>query len=112
LFSVMPAQEQYIATVDIPVRGMGKARVGQKVIIKLDDFPYQEFGMLEGQVQEVYPSLNVRFYRVAVALPKGLESTYKHVFTCKAEMTGTAEIVTADLRLIERAFYGLRKLIG
>jgi multidrug efflux pump subunit AcrA (membrane-fusion protein) len=110
LFSVMPEQEKFIATVDIPVRGMGKAGIGQKVIIKLDDYPYQEFGMLEGQVQSVFPSLNVKYYRVLVSLPKGLESTYKQAFNCKSEMAGTAEIVTADLRLIERAFYGFRKI--
>ena len=111
LFSVMPENENFIATVDIPVRGMGKASVGQKVIIKLYDYPYQEFGMLEGKVQSLDPSLNVKFYRVMVSLPKGLQSTYKHNFTFKTEMIGSAEIVTADLRLIERVFYGFRKLL-
>jgi hypothetical protein len=111
LFAVMPEQAQFIAAVDIPVRGMGKARVGQKVIIKLDDYPYQEFGMLEGEVQSMAPSLNVRYYRVLVRLPKGLNSTYHQTFQCKSELAGSAEIVTADLRLIERAFYGIRKLL-
>ena len=111
LFSVMPANEDFIATVDIPVRGMGKASVGQKVIIKLDDYPYQEFGMLEGKIESLDPSLNVKFYRVMVSLPKGLKSTYKHNFIFKTEMVGSAEIVTADLRLIERVFYGFRKLL-
>lgn len=111
LFVVMPEQAQFVASLDFPVRGMGKAGVGQKVIIKLDDYPYQEFGMLEGRVLSMAPSLNVRYYRVMVSLPKGLKSTYNQTFVCKSEMTGTAEIVTADLRLIERAFYGFRKLI-
>jgi multidrug efflux pump subunit AcrA (membrane-fusion protein) len=111
LFAVMPTKAQFIATMDIPVHGMGKADVGQKVIIKLDDYPYQEFGMLEGRVLSLAPSLNVRYYRVMVALPKGLKSTYNRTFVCKSEMAGTAEIVTADLRLIERAFYGFRKLL-
>ncbi len=111
LFAVMPTKAQFIATMDIPVHGMGKAEVGQKVIIKLDDYPYQEFGMLEGRVLSLAPSLNVRYYRVMVALPKGLKSTYSQTFVCKSEMAGTAEIVTADLRLIERAFYGFRKLL-
>lgn len=82
------------------------------MILKLDDYPYQEFGMLEGKVQSVLPSLNIRYYRVVVSLPKGLQSTYRHQFFCRSEMAGTAEIVTADLRLIERAFYGFRKLLG
>ncbi|GLU54743.1 hypothetical protein Dfri01_42040 [Dyadobacter frigoris] len=35
LFALMPVEETFIAAVDIPVRGMGKARIGQKVILKL-----------------------------------------------------------------------------
>lgn len=110
LFAVIPLQTEYIASVDIPVKGMGKASLGQKVIIKLDDYPYQEFGMLEGKVVKMTPSINVRNYRVQVSLTNGLKSTYNQQFIVKSEMAGTAEIVTADLRLIERAFYGLRKL--
>jgi hypothetical protein len=90
---------------------MGKAAIGQKVIIKLDDYPYQEFGMLEGEVKSVFPSLNIRYYRVEVSLNKGLESTYNRKFYCRSELAGTAEIVTADLRMLERAFYGIRKLL-
>lgn len=110
LFAVVPTQNEFIATVDIPVKGMGKAHEGQKVIIKLDDYPFQEFGMLEGQVISMAPSINVRSYRVMVKLTNGLKSTYNQQFNIKSEMAGTAEIVTADLRLIERAFYGMRKL--
>lgn len=110
LFAVLPAQDEFIASVDIPVKGMGKAHEGQKVIIKLDDYPFQEFGMLQGEVISMAPSINVRSYRVMVKLTNGLKSTYNQQFRIKSEMAGTAEIVTADLRLIERAFYGLRKL--
>jgi HlyD family secretion protein len=110
LFAVVPTQNEFIATVDIPVKGMGKAHEGQKVIIKLDDYPFQEFGMLEGQIISMAPSINVRSYRVMVKLTNGLKSTYNQEFSIKSEMAGTAEIVTADLRLIERAFYGIRKM--
>ncbi len=110
LFAVIPEQNEFIASVDIPVKGMGKAHEGQKVIIKLDDYPFQEFGMLQGEVISMAPSINIRSYRVLVKLPQGLKSTYNQQFRIKSEMAGTAEIVTADLRLIERAFYGLRKL--
>lgn len=111
LFALMPIEETYIATVEIPVRGMGKAQVGQNVIIKLEDYPYQEFGMLEGKVISLEPSLTIHTYRVKVSLPNGLMSTYHQKFRFRSEMAGTAQIVTADLRLIEHAFYGLRKLL-
>ena len=111
LFAVQPRQEGFVAAVDIPVAGIGKARVGQKVILKLDDYPFQEFGTLEGQVVGMAPSLHRRTCRMEVVLPKGLESSYKRQFVCKSEMTGVAEIVTDDMSLLERAFFGIRKMV-
>lgn len=111
LFAVIPEQQDFVAMVDIPVRGMGKAEVGQKVILKLDDYPYQEFGTVEGQVVSMAPSNDVKTYRMMVALPNGLRSSYHRDFVCKSEMAGSAEIITEDMRLFERAFYGIRKLV-
>lgn len=111
LFAVIPAQQHYIALVDIPVRGMGKANVGQKVILKMDDYPFQEFGTLEGRVLNMAPSLTVKSYRVIVELPKGLQSNYSQIFQCRAELSGSAEIITEDMRLLERVFYNFRKLL-
>lgn len=111
LFAIKPAQEDFVAMVDIPVRGMGKAAVGQKVILKLDDYPFQEFGTIEGKVVSLAPSTDVKTYRMMVALPNGLRSSYHRDFVCKSEMAGSAEIITDDMRLFERAFYGIRKLV-
>jgi multidrug resistance efflux pump len=112
LFAVIPAQQQYVALVDIPVRGMGKAGVGQKVILKMDDYPFQEFGTLEGRVLNMAPSLSVKSYRVIVELPEGLRSSHAHHFQCRAELSGSAEIITEDMRLLERVFYSFRKLLA
>ena len=42
---------------------------------------------------------------VDVELPKKLVTTYEKEIEFKQEMTGTADIITEDLRLIERFFY-------
>jgi hypothetical protein len=107
----MPHQQDFVAMVEIPVKGMGKARVGQKVVLKLDDFPFQEFGTVTGNVVNLSPSADVKSYRVMVQLPNGLQSSFHQTFLCTAEMAGTAEIITDDMRLFERAFYGIRKLV-
>jgi multidrug resistance efflux pump len=112
LFAVVPEQQTYVAVVDIPVLGMGKAGVGQKVILKLDDYPFQEYGALEGKILRVEPSLDVKSYRVVVELPKGLRSTYNQTFQCRSELAGTAEVITRDMRFIERIFYGIRKMLA
>lgn len=110
LFAVIPEQQEFIAMVEIPVRGLGKASIGQKVVLKLDDYPYQEFGTVEGLVTAMAPSVDLKTYRMQVSLPNGLRSSFHQQFICKSAMAGTAEIITADLRLVERAFYGIRKL--
>jgi multidrug resistance efflux pump len=111
LFAVIPTQQDFVAMVEIPVKGIGKASVGQKVVLKLDDYPFQEFGTVEGKVLSLAPSIDVRTCRMQVALPNGLKSSYHQEFTCKSEMSGVAEVITEDMRLFERAFYGIRKLL-
>lgn len=111
LFAVIPVSQEFVTMVDVPVKGLGKARVGQKVVLKLDDYPFQEFGTVEGRVISMAPSADVKTYRLVVALPNGLRSSYNRHFPCKSEMSGTAEIITDDMRLFERAFYGIRKLV-
>lgn len=111
LFAVLPAQQDFVAFVEAPVKGMGKAAVGQKVVLKLDDYPFQEFGTVEGEVLSMAPSTDIKTYRLEVALPKGLKSSYRRTLPFKSELSGTAEIVTEDIRLFERAFYGIRKLL-
>lgn len=117
LFALLPlngaAQPQpYVGTVTITARGMGKVRAGQRVVIKLDDFPFQEFGSLTGTVTAISPTPAPGQYRLSVALPHGLRSRYGKHLRFKPEMAGTAEVITQDLRLLERIFYGIRQLLA
>jgi HlyD family type I secretion membrane fusion protein len=117
LFAIVPNNNEYIGTVQIPSQGFGKVKVGQTVHIKLDNYPYNEFGQLEGVVKEIslIPSVvgeqKQSVYLAKVSLTKGLTTTYKKELEFKPEMSGTAEIVTEDLRLIERIFNQFRKIM-
>ena len=55
----------------------------------------------------MYNTRNNLFY-VDVELPGGLASTHGKRIAFVQEMQGNAEIVTEDLRLIERIFYQIR----
>ncbi len=49
VFTVVPTNEQQIiGKAIIPLAGAGKIHVGQRVNIKLDNYPHMEFGLLEG----------------------------------------------------------------
>ncbi|WP_198045002.1 HlyD family efflux transporter periplasmic adaptor subunit [Spirosoma montaniterrae] len=111
LFAVLPASRQpYVGFVTVPAQGAGKVRVGQWVVIKLNDFPYREYGVLRGRVMKIAPTTTPRTYRLQVSLPNGLVSSYAKTLRFKPEMTGSAEIITDDMRLLERAFHNLRGL--
>ena len=117
LFAIVPDNNEYVGTIQIPSQGYGKVKVGQTVHIKLDNYPYNEFGQLEGVVKEIslIPNLvgeqKQSVYLAKVALTNGLATSYKKELQFKPEMGGTAEIVTEDLRLIERIFNQFRKIM-
>ncbi len=83
------------------------------MLIKLDNYKYQEFGITEGKGQNMYmtPDKDGNYY-IDVTFPKGLKTSYDKTLPFDKEMKGNAEIVTTDLRLIERFFYEMRKLLG
>ena len=53
VFAVMPLKNPVMAQVLIPSIGAGKVKSGQEVILKLDDFPYLEYGAITGKVKSV-----------------------------------------------------------
>ena len=110
LFAVVPHNEHVLGVVQIEQQGYGKIEVGQEVRMKLNNFPYQEYGQLKGRVDNISKIAGASGYILKVRLDQGLSTTYNKEIDYKPGMTGTAEIVTEDLRLIERIFYSIRKI--
>jgi len=110
LMAIIPEDERYLAIVHIDQQGYGKIMLGQRVMIKVNNYPFQEFGQLYGSVQTIAKVAGERGYVLKVSLTQGLLSTYNKEITYQPNMTGTAEIVTEDLRLIERIFNSIRKI--
>ncbi len=112
VFTVIPNDYKgYVGKIKAPVRNSGKLKIGQKVNIKLSNYPSEEFGMLQGTIKSIsLISDKDGNYLIDVELPNNLDTTYKKRLPFKQEMQGTAEIITEDLRLMERFFYQLRSV--
>ncbi|MFV0572969.1 MAG: HlyD family secretion protein [Xanthomarina gelatinilytica] len=110
VFTVIPSDnESYVAKLKTPVQNSGKIKVGQQVNIKLENYPDTEFGVLNGTVKNISLIADSEgFYYIDVELPKKLITSYNKEIDFKQEMRGSAEIITEDLRLIERFFYQLK----
>jgi multidrug resistance efflux pump len=110
VFSVIPTIEKgYIGKLKAPALNSGKIKIGQQVNIRLTNFPDREFGMLKGEIRNIslVPDKDGNLL-LDVGLPKGLETSYHKIIPFQQEMKGTAEIITEDLRLIERLLYQFR----
>jgi len=83
--------------------------VGQQVNIRLANYPDREFGVLKGEVKNIslVPDKDGNIM-MDVALPQNLRTNYKKEIPFQQEMKGSAEIITEDLRLLERILYQFR----
>lgn len=111
IITIVPPSGKVTAKLMVPAMGIGKVLEGQKVNIKLDGYPYREFGVIEGRVESISSVTRDNLYLIQVSLPNGLTTTYHQQLDFKQEMGGNAEIITKDLRLIERIFNQLRGLL-
>lgn len=112
VFSVVPEEEErLIGRALLPVQRSGKVKLTQRVIVRFANFPDQEFGIVNGTVSAISMVPAEDNYMVEIAFPDGLTTNYGKLLPVSHEMKATAEIVTDDLRLIERFFQPLKKIL-
>lgn len=108
--TVVPSGKQTpIGIVKVPQASFGKVSTGQKVNVRLNGYPYMEYGMLVGEIgylssvpeaadgQQTEPQ-----YTAEIVFPDGMMTTYGRELRLIQKMVGTAEIITKDRRLIMR----------
>lgn len=103
IMTVIPEKkEKPFGKITLAMENSGKVKTGQKVNIKLSNFPYTEFGMISGKVKSISLVPDQGKYFGEVEIPNGLNTNYNKQLPFFQEMTGTAEIITENMRLIER----------
>jgi multidrug efflux pump subunit AcrA (membrane-fusion protein) len=111
LATVIPDDpSRIIARANVPVSGLGKVKTGQEVNIKLSGFPYMEYGVLKGRISTLSLVPAGEYYIAEIDLINGLRSTYGINLGFINEMTGTADIITDNSRLIFRLIKPLRSV--
>ncbi|MCS4237957.1 hypothetical protein M2306_000725 [Myroides gitamensis] len=111
VFVIIPENNNFIGKVKATALNSGKIKVGQRVNIRLANYPDREFGIVQGEVKSfsLIPDKENNLL-IDIDLPKGLKSSYNKELLFQQEMSGTADIITDDLRLIERLLYQFRDL--
>lgn len=112
LFAIVSPSGEYEVELEVPSAGFGKVKVGQEVKLKLDNYPYNEFGLINAKVIGLPALPRQDTYKLKVELTDGLNSSYGIDIKYSPEMMASAEIITEDLRLIERLFNTLRSVFN
>ncbi|GHV58379.1 hemolysin [Bacteroidia bacterium] len=106
---------QIIGKASLPIARSGKVEIGQKVNIRIENFPENEYGILRGTVQNIslvpVKSGEMVYYAVEISLPDGLLTTYKKDLPYLPNMQGQAAIITEDISLLERFILPIKKVL-
>ncbi|NQU84897.1 MAG: HlyD family efflux transporter periplasmic adaptor subunit [Mariniphaga sp.] len=104
---------EWVGKVKLPIRGSGKIKDSLNVNVKFENYPYMEYGMVKGIVKSISRTPVDNYYMVEVTFPNGLLTTYEENLEnleLQNEISGNAEIVAEDLRLIQRILNPLKAL--
>lgn len=117
VFTILPEKEKMISgKIYLPMSGAGKVEIGQRVNVKLDSYPYMEYGMVESFVTSIslLPASvrEGRAYIVSVNFPDGLKTTYSLELNFGEEMHGIAQVITEEASLLRRVLYPLKHLFN
>lgn len=116
LFSIIPDKNNILGEVMISSFGAGKVEIGQIANVKINNYPYDEYGLLKGEVKSVSRITNklktqngeIDAYLVVISFSNGTITNFGKILPLDFESKGTAEIITKRKRLIERLFDNLK----
>ena len=119
LFSILPDQNEIVGEMIVPSYGIGKVKIGQTANVKVNNYPYMEYGLIKGKVCSIsrlsnkvqMPSTTQaesNVYRIIITFPNGLQTNFGKILDLDFESQGTSEIITKPKRLIERLFDNLK----
>lgn len=112
VFYINHEKSKFFCELHLLQNNMGKIKVGQRVLIKLRSFPYEEFGLLRGKITYIsdLPFKDSTFIsKVDFDLSPKLKG---HIIQyLKPGMIGDAEVITENLSIFNRLTRSILKMV-
>jgi multidrug resistance efflux pump len=105
------SQNQVVCKAILPIAQSGKVKTGLNTTIRLDAFPYQQYGILRGSVGNIALVPQKEDYQLDIKLNTDLTTSYGKTLNFRQEMQGFANIITEDRRVVERILDRFRDLM-
>lgn len=111
IFYIHPTNTVYFVEMLIPQYNFGKVEQGQKVLLKFYAYPYEQYGAVVGNIDYISAIPSDSGYLAKVSLPNGLVTNYKKPLQYRNGLSAQADIITENMKLLERFYYTLFKHI-
>ena len=110
LFYISPDTSEFEIRGVLPFEKSGLVEIGNQVIVRLSQYPHQQYGTLQGQIKKITYTPSEDGYFFVAQLNNGNVTTYKKQIALKPLMPAQLEIIIQDARLIERIFYEIKNI--
>ncbi|WP_426327280.1 HlyD family efflux transporter periplasmic adaptor subunit [Pedobacter sp. R-06] len=113
VFIVNPGNTNFFGEIQIPQYNMGKIHVGERTLVKLRSYPYEQYGMISGRLTYISDVA----YRDSVFVAKVSFEYFenKHPLRkviLKIGMQADAEIITEESSLLQRFFRNMIRILN
>jgi biotin carboxyl carrier protein len=114
VFTVLPSGlTEPVGKAMVPAKGSGKVLPGQIVHVHLSNFPDKEYGFIKGVVGSLSDvPLSDGTYVAEIVFPDGLKTTYGVSIPVSGTLTGYADVVTEEIRLLKRIVMPVKRIIN
>ncbi|WP_316801880.1 HlyD family secretion protein [Pedobacter nototheniae] len=112
VFIVNPGNANYFGEIQIPQYNMGKIRKGERTLVKLKSYPFEQYGMIRGRltfISDVAYKDSVFIAKVSFEQFENKDPNRKIVL--KNGMQADAEIITEESSLLQRFFRNITKMM-
>ncbi|QZZ21094.1 HlyD family efflux transporter periplasmic adaptor subunit [Leptothermofonsia sichuanensis E412] len=115
IVEIAPADAPLVLSALLPNQEAGLVKEGMPVQIKLDAFPYQDYGVISGKVTSISPDAKLdehlgAVYRVEIALEQDVITHNDRKISLKTGQTATAEILIRQRRIIDILLDPIRQI--
>lgn len=110
ILTVNPVQHIFFGEISIVQENRTKIKIGQKVLIKLKSYPYQQFGLLQGKISYLSDVLyKDSIYVGRVSLEPFEQKNATKEVSLKNGMDADVEVITDKNSLLQRIFRNLTR---
>ncbi|WP_406825204.1 HlyD family secretion protein [Pedobacter sp. KACC 23697] len=112
VFIVNPGNTNFFGEVQIPQYNMGKIHKGERTLVKLKSYPFEQFGMVRGRltfISDVAYRDSVFIAKVSFEQFENKDPNRKIIL--KNGMLADAEIITEESSLLQRFFRNITKMM-